>query len=248
MAYNETEAGLCFVKSSASRIRLNLYPTQSHLPDMASPERLVEDAEREWLEIWVAGPGDNRSKPLDSGSSAPDLELLDHTGTPRQLASFWSDGPALLMFWRHFGCGCGLDRASRLSEEYDDYQKAGINPVIIGQGEPERASEYRERYGITCTILCDPDYIAYTAYGLAHFGVEQVLYDAPEETWCHSMEIGLEFQEARRAIDRPLVDNPWMSPGEFLVGNSGKIRTTYAYQYCSDYPDARVFTTAAKIL
>ena len=215
---------------------------------MSSTDRLVEDAENEWLEIWVAGPGDKRSDPLNPGNSAPDLELLDHTGTPRKLSSFWSDGPALLMFWRHFGCGCGLDRASRLSEEYADYLDAGINPVIIGQGEPERAAEYRDKYGISCPILCDPEYTVYSAYGLGNFGLEQVLYDAPEETWCHSKEIGLDFQEARRAINRPLVDNPWMSTGEFLVDSSGTVRTTYAYQYCSDYPDARVFTTAAKIL
>lgn len=215
---------------------------------MEDTEGLTEAAEKEWLDIWVAGPGDKRSKLLDVGTNAPDLELLDHTGTPRRLSSFWSDGSALLMFWRHFGCGCGLDRASRLSDEYDDYIAAGITPVIISQGEPERAAEYREKYEISCPILCDPEYVVYNAYGLANFGVEQVLYDAPEETWCHSKEIGLDFQEARRAIDRPLVDNPWMSTGEFLVDSSGKVRTTYAYQYCSDYPDARVFTTAAKIV
>ena len=88
---------------------------------MEGANRLIEAAEEEWLEIWVAGPGERRSKLLDPGVSAPDLELLDHTGTPRQLSSFWSDGPALIMFWRHFGCGCGLDRASRLNEEYADY-------------------------------------------------------------------------------------------------------------------------------
>ena len=213
---------------------------------MVDDGRLTEAAEEEWLEAWVAGPGEERSRLLDPGSIAPDLELLYHTGTPRPLSSFWSDGPALLMFWRHFGCGCGLDRSSRLADEYDDYLSAGISPVIIGQGEPERAAAYRETYSIACPILCDPDFSAYSAYGLSHFGVEQVLYDAPEETWCHSKEIGLEFQEARRAIDRPLVDSPWMSPGEFLVLPSGNIRTSYAYQYCSDYPAPRVFLVAAK--
>ena len=214
---------------------------------MEATERLTEDAEKEWLETWVAGPGAKRSKLLDPGTSAPDLELLDHTGASRRLSSFWSEGPALLMFWRHFGCGCGLDRASRLKDEYADYQAAGINLVIIGQGEPERAAEYREKYDIACPILCDPEFAAYSAYGLANFGVEQLLYDAPEETWDHSMAIGLDFQEARRAINRPLVDNPWMSTGEFLVDPSGTIRVSYAYQYCEDFPDPRVFLVAAKI-
>ncbi len=214
---------------------------------MEDADRLTEAAEEEWLEAWVAGPGEKRSKILDPGTIAPELELLDHTGKSRQLSSFWSEGPALLMFWRHFGCGWGLERSSRLSEEFADYLAAGINPVIIGQGEPERAVIYRENYGISCTILCDPEFSAYSAFGLSHFGIEQVLYDAPEETWCHSMEVGVEFQEARRAIERPLVDNPWMSPGEFLVLPSGIIRTSYAYQYGSDYPDPRIFLAAAKM-
>lgn len=214
---------------------------------MGATERLTEAAEKEWLETFVAGPGDKRSKLLDTGTSAPDLGLLDHTGASHRLSSFWSDGPALLMFWRHFGCGCGIDRSSRLNDEYTDYRAAGINPVIIGQGEPERAAAYREKYGITCTILCDPEFAAYSAYGLAHFGVEQVLYDAPEEMWCHSMEIGIGFQEDRRAMDRPLVDDPWMATGELIVDLSGTIRVAYTYQYCEDFPDPRVFLTAAHI-
>ena len=60
-----------------------------------TPDKLTKAAEDEWLETWTAGPGDKRSKLLDIGTSAPDLELLDHTGTSRLLSSFWSDGPAL---------------------------------------------------------------------------------------------------------------------------------------------------------
>ena len=217
------------------------------MSDDYQPDKLTEAAEKEWLETWIAGPGDKRSKLLEVGTKAPDLELLDHTGASRSLSSFWSEGPALLMFWRHFGCGCGLDRASRLNEESADYKSAGITPVIIGQGEPERAAAYREKYEISCTILCDPKFKVYSAFGLSNFGIEQLLYDAPEETWCHSKEIGIDFQEARRAINRPLVDNPWLSPGEFLVDSSGKIGVSYTYQHCENYPDPRVFLTAAKI-
>ena len=43
---------------------------------MEATERLIEDAEKEWLETWVAGPGDKRSKLLEPGTSAPDLSLI----------------------------------------------------------------------------------------------------------------------------------------------------------------------------
>ena len=217
------------------------------MSDDYKPDKLTEAAEQEWLETWIAGPGDKRSKLLDTGNSAPDLKLLDHTGASCQLSSLWAEGPALLMFWRHFGCGCGVDRAARLKEEYADYRAAGINPVIIGQGEPERAAAYKKEHEIECTILCDPDFAAYSAFGLSNFGIEQLLYDAPEETWSHSKEVGLEFQKARRAINRPLVDNPWLSPGEFFVDKSGTIRVSYAYQHCENYPEPRIFLTAAKL-
>ena len=147
-----------------------------------NPDKLTKAAEVEWLDTWTDGPGDKRSKLLEIGTKAPDLELLDHTGVSRRLSSFLSDGPALFMFWRHFGCGCGVDRASRLKDEYADYQAAGINPVIIGQGEPERAAAYKEEHNIECTILCDPDFTVYSAFGLSNFGIEQLLYDAPKET------------------------------------------------------------------
>ncbi len=212
-----------------------------------STKALTEAAEVEWLEIWTAGPGDSRSLLLDVGSAAPDLAMPDETGTTVQLASLWADGPALLMFWRHFGCGCGIDRADRLGQEFEVYVAAGINAVIIGQGEPERASAYKDEYTIPCPILCDPDHIAYGAYGLAHFGLEQVLYDAPEDMWGHSTETGIGFQEARRKMGRPLVDDPWMAPGEFLVDRTGTIRASYTYQYCEDFPDPRIFTTAARL-
>jgi hypothetical protein len=33
-------------------------------------------------------------------------------------------------------------------------------------------------------------------------------------------------------------------PGEFVVDRGGIIRLAYRYQYCEDFPDPRVLTTA----
>ena len=45
-------------------------------------------------------------------------------------------------------------------------------------------------------------------------------------------------------VDPP---NPWLSPGEFLIDKSGTIRVSYAYQHCENYPEHRIFLTAAKL-
>lgn len=76
---------------------------------------LFEAAERRWLANWQRGPTRRRwsELPLQVGDQAPDFELLDDAGHPRSLRSLWRDRPALLLFWRHFGCGCGTARAER---------------------------------------------------------------------------------------------------------------------------------------
>ncbi len=214
---------------------------------MSSLEELTSAAEAEWLEKWTTGPTEELGTVAAPGTIAPNLSLPDDAGTMVMLADFWTDGPALLMFWRHFGCTCGVERAKRLAVEYDSYRNAGLNPVIITQGEPERAAAYRARYKLPCRVLCDPDHVAYRAYGVGQWAVEQVLFDAPPEYWSHTHEIGVRFQNGRREDGRPPVDDPWRASAEFVVGPDGVIRLSYAPQYCEDYPDPRVLTTAAQL-
>lgn len=215
----------------------------------AEADQQVRAAEREWLDHWVRGPQRLRwaEPPVASGDKAPDIQLQDASGATTSISAFWHEQPALLIFWRHYGCGCGLDRAVRLQQEYAAYTGAGAQVVIVGQGEPERARAYAQRYELPdCPILCDPELEAYQRYGLLEGDVPQLLFDAPEEYWSHSREIGEQFIADRREIDRPLVDNPWQLPGEFVIDTTGTIRLAYRYQYCEDFPDPRVLVTAIK--
>lgn len=106
---------------------------------MPSVIDLTAAAEVEWLDRWSSGPIEGEPTALPTGASAPDLVLPDHTGASRSLSEFWSPGPALVMFWRHFGSGCGAERATRLVDEYAMLREAGLEPVIIAQGEPARS-------------------------------------------------------------------------------------------------------------
>ncbi len=209
-------------------------------------QALYLSAENRWMQRWLTGPTIEGS-PLRRGDPGPDATLLDLDGSEVSLASTWEDAPALILLWRHLGCGCGHERARRLRDEISAYQEAGINVVIVAPGEPERVAVYAEKYGVPAQMLADAGYAAHRAFGLGHWSVEQVLYDAPEEYCSLSEESGIEFQEERRAQGRPLVDDPWMQSGEFLVDPNGTIRVAYAYNYCEDYPDPRIFLTAARL-
>lgn len=204
-------------------------------------------AEVEWLERWVAGQVEPEGLGLATGTPAPDLVLEDHTGASRSLSEFWADQPLLLMFWRHFGCSCGVERASRLRAEYQTYTDAGLLPVIVTQGEPVRAAAYRELQNLPCVVLCDPDHTVYRAYGVGQWPVARVLFDAPPEYWRHERSLGARFQDDRREQGRPPVDDPWRAVAECVIGSDGLIRLMYQYQHCEDFPDPRVLTTAALV-
>lgn len=211
-------------------------------------EASTRRAEQAWLEAWIRGPQQTRweALPIQPGDTAPDMTLLTHEGDDARISDFWSERPALVVFWRQFGCGCGVERAGRLRAELEQYHEAGANVVIIGQGDPIRAAAYRDQHELEVPILVDSDLSAYRAYGLREGSVAQILFDAPESFWDHDRETGENFIVSRRESGRPLVDNPWLLPGEFVVDATGTIVHVHRYQHCEDHPEPLVHVTAIK--
>lgn len=208
----------------------------------------IQSAEEEWLQHWKNGPSRLRWNkiPLQVGDQAPDFELQDSTGATVHLSDFWQDKPALVLFWRHYGCGCGIERARRLQNEYADYINLGAKVVIIGQGEPERAALYIHNRNIPCPVLCDPTYTVYQAYDLLEGKPSQIVFDAPDKLLQCDLETGISLQNSRHGTERATVDNPWQLPGEFVVDTSGVIQLAYRYQYCEDWPNPLVLIGAIK--
>jgi peroxiredoxin len=102
---------------------------------------LEEAAEQRWLASWLEGPTRTRYEelPPQAGDLAPDPLLPDTSGEPRRLSDFWTHGPVLVIFMRHFGCSCLQERWEGLKIELADYANAGARVVAICQAEPERA-------------------------------------------------------------------------------------------------------------
>jgi peroxiredoxin len=205
-------------------------------------EQLIEAAEDRWKAGWAAGPTRLRwtTLPPQVGDRAPDAVLPDHEGNDVALSSLWAERPLLVLFWRHFGCSCGMDRAARLRTELADYRAGGGDVVIVGQGEPARAARYRERQGLDVPVLSDPDRSAYQAYGLLQGTTAQILFDAPDPFLRCDFDAGMGLAASRHATDRALVDDPWQLPGEFVIGTDGVIAYAHRYGWCEDYPDPRV--------
>lgn len=216
---------------------------------MSAVEELqTQAAEQEWFTYWKRGPTKLRwtKLPLQVGDPAPDLELQDSSGRSVHLADFWSTGPAVLVFLRHFGCSCARDRVRHLRDEYFDYVRAGATVVLIGQGEPERSAVFVKKYGAPCPLLCDPDYRAYDAYSLLQGKPSQVAYGTTDALLQCDYEAAVEVASAYREAGHPLVDNPWQLPGEFVIDRRGNISLAWRYQYCADFPNPQVLVAAIK--
>jgi peroxiredoxin len=210
----------------------------------------VKAAEQEWLESWRVGPTYLHwtEPPVQYGDPAPNLRLQSTSGAWVELSSLWARRPVLLMFWRHFGCSCGMDRAKRLKKEYNNYIAAGGQVVVITQGEPERAQLYVKQFEVPGLVLCSPDLSAYRAYNLLEGTPAQIMFDASPDLLRRKYAAGMQLCETRRAEGRPLVDSPWQLPGEFVIDQQGIIRLIYRYNFCEDWPDARVLTSAIVLL
>ena len=214
---------------------------------MSKVEELAQ-AEQDWLDAWHAGPQRLRwdRVPLQIGDSAPDLDLTDHTGAAVSLSTFWANGPALILFWRHFGCSCGRERAARLTAEYGTYRELGTSVVIIGQAGPERSADYRAVNSLECAVLSDPDRTSYRAFDLLDGTPAQVVFDAPESMLRCEAAAGEQLAADRHGTERASVDSPWQLPGEFVIDSAGIVQLAYRYQYCEDWPDPRVLTAAIR--
>jgi peroxiredoxin len=211
----------------------------------------TEAAGRQWQDRWATGPRRTRwtSLPVQPGDQAPSLDLVDaRLGCVVPLASAWAGGPALLLFWRHFGCSCGRDRAARLIDEMPAYRAAGASISLIGQGERERTLVYAAANAIPdeVRLLCDPEERAYEAYGLLEGTPVEVLFDAPDEYLRCDIDAGRSLFEARESAGRPMVDNPWLLPGEFVVAQDGSLVATYRFAFCEHWIDPRVNVAAIR--
>jgi peroxiredoxin len=212
---------------------------------MTDIAQLDAEAEGRWLAGWLAGPTRTRYEtlPPQQGDPAPDPALPDTSGTVRQLSEFWAHAPALVIFMRHFGCSCLAERWEGLKMELTDYAEAGARVVAICQAEPERARAVATRREYQFPLLCDPELVAYRAFGLLEGTPPQVLHDFPWQPGDEETARSL-FMEPRRGTERAVVDSPWQLPGEFVIAESGTITLAHRYQYCEDFPPKTVLLGA----
>ena len=205
---------------------------------------LQQVAEETWTREFLAGPTRTRltELPPQDGDRAPDLTLPDSAGRDRRLSEFWADGPVHLVFTRHFGCGCLADRWEQLRPARARIAEAGATLVAVCQADPPRAAVIAARRGYDFRLLCDPELVAYQAYGLPEGVPATITQDFPWRP--DDTETSEEWTASRRGTERTLVDHPWQLPGKFVIAAGGRIMLAHRAQYCEDFPLTEVLLGA----
>lgn len=247
MAERTTRRSL-LLGAGAAAVTSRLVVASADAPSPADSSPEIAAAEQEWLDLWKRGPTRVRwtQLPVQPGDRAPDLELADSLGAVVRLSDAWKDGPAIVVFLRHFGCSCAHDRVARLKQEHAGYLAAGAKVIAVGQGEPARARRFALLHGLPCPLLCDPPRRAYEAYGLLEGRPSQVVYGMSDEYLRCDVDTGASFQASRRGTPTAAVDNPFQLPGEFVVDRGGKLCLTYRSQYCADFAEPQVLISSIR--
>ena len=154
------------------------------------------------------------------GDPAPDATLVDPSGEPVRLSTFWREGPAVVVFLRYFGCPFCQAQVVALRRDEVRFRSAGAQIGLVGHGHPEEARSFASDKRLPFPLVLDPDRSAYRSYGLVQGRALQVLgpkvvlpwlrAEVSAETRQHGLKGGSFFQ----------------MPGTFVIDGGGVVRLT----------------------
>jgi peroxiredoxin Q/BCP len=109
---------------------------------------------------------------LSPGDTAPEFTLRDDAGTDVALGDFLGRKVIVYFYPSAMTPGC-TKQACDFTDSLDSLQAAGYEVVGISPDKPAKLAKFRERDGLTITLLSDPDKLVMKEY--AAFG-EKKLY------------------------------------------------------------------------
>jgi peroxiredoxin len=169
---------------------------------------------------------------LKFNDPAPDIQVLNISGTPVRLSSLWKNQVLILAFARHFGCPQCKHMVDQLVNVSPDLKAKHLSLAIVTQGTPEEAKFFCEQRAPGLVCLADPQRTAYQAYGLERANLWQSF-------------LSLNVWRSNRRLKRergwgtelpPAGQDPMQMAGTFVIGQDGRIRLPYYYDDIADHP------------
>ena len=104
---------------------------------------------------------------LSAGDIAPDFTLTDDTGTEVSLSGLRGRKVVVYFYPAAMTPGC-TKQACDFSDSLDSLKAEGYDVLGISPDKPEKLAKFREKEGLSITLLSDPDKAvmgAYAAFG-----------------------------------------------------------------------------------
>ena len=168
---------------------------------------------------------------LHFNQQAPDLELLNTAGKTVSLSSLWKKRPLILAFTRHFGCTQCKEMLDELVEGKERIEEAGLGIAVVTQGSPGATDLFMKQYAPDLLALCDPERMAYHAYGLERGTIFQtVLHPQVIRSVKESAKKGYKLEQPPEGQDAMQMS------GTFIINQKGRVLLPLYYDNIADHP------------
>ncbi len=98
-----------------------------------------------------------------------DALVLDAKGQESRLGARWAEGPAAVIFLRHFACISCTEHVTVLAPRLHELTQLGLRVVYVGNGEPRYIEAFVERNAIdleVVEVITDPTLAAHRTLAL----------------------------------------------------------------------------------
>lgn len=166
-----------------------------------------------------------------------DLELTDVDGQPVKVGSAWANGPAVLVWLRHFGCVFCREQVRDYTARQSELASQGIALRFIGLGTPLMAKDFGETMHVSAPIWVDK---GRRSYALLHFKSGWGTIFNPK-----TLAAGVRAL-FRGNMQGKTQGKPDQQGGVLVVGGDGRVRYGYASEVAGDHPPVERVLQAAR--
>jgi hypothetical protein len=127
----------------------------------------------------------------------------------------------------------------QLHRDRDEFEAAGVELVVIGQGTPAHARSFAEDHGLELNLLVDPDRKTYEAAGTKMASVTDLF--GPRVALR-----GLRAVASERVVQGRTIGHPAQLGGVLVVAPGGEVVWSHLANDAGDNPSNSVVLEAAR--
>jgi AhpC/TSA antioxidant enzyme len=127
----------------------------------------------------------------------------------------------------------------QLHRDREEFEAAGVELAVIGQGSPKHARHFKEQHDLEVTLLVDPDRRTYDAAGAKMAGVTDLF--GPRVALR-----GLKAVAGERVVQGRTIGHPAQLGGVLVIAPGGAVTWSHLARDAGDNPPNEAVLDAAR--